>query len=304
MSWWTETAENAGTGAGAAGAPTPGGGSPPAPNAAPGAGEGPSGGHTDLTGKPEWMPDSFWVAPGEGGTADYAKMAEKMAGALKEGRQKIQQQGESLAKYVVPEGTAPYFEGLDKATLLATHQRSGLDEAQMDQFMAQARSAGVGPAPAQALLQSWMRSRHEATPVPKEAAQLHEEAVAALNGQGRPGSEMARRVRSWVGTMVDSSKLSAEQAESLGTAMQSSHGIEALHALIGNVPASPAAGKGVTMNGNAILDALDKKVEDPRFGTDPMYTEQVKREMEQHESLIRTRYDPGAIPSLASGPMP
>ena len=301
MSWWTDTASQA---AGGAGTPTLGGGSPQAPNAAPEPSQGVSGGTPDLTGKPSWMPDNFWVAPGEGGTADYAKMAEKMASALKEGRQKISAQGEQLARFTVPEGTAPYFEGLDKATLLATHQRSGLDEAQMDQFMAQARSAGVGPAPAQALLQSWMRSRHEATPVPKDASVLHEEAVAELNGQGRPGSEMARRVRAWVGTMVEGSKLSAEQAESLGALMGSAHGIEAAHALIGSVPAAPTAGRGVTMNGNAVLDALDKKIEDERFGTDPVYTEQVKREMEQHESLIRTRYDPGSIPTLTGGPMP
>ena len=302
MSWWSDTADSAASGA--TGAPTPGGGSAPEPNAAPGGDTGPSGPTPDLTGKPAWMPDSFWQAPAEGAEADYAKMAEKMAASLKEGRQKITSQGEQLARYVVPDGTAPYFEGLDKATLLATHQRSGVDEAQIDQFMAQARSAGIGPGPAQAMLQSWMRSRHEATPVPKEAAQLAEDAVAELNGQGRPGSEMARRVRAWVGSMVETSKLSEAQAESLGALMGSAAGIEAAHALIGAVPASPASRGGTTMNGSAILDELDKKIEDPRFGTDPTYTEQVKREMEQHESLIATRYSAGSIGTLSSGPMP
>ena len=300
MSWWSDTQEAAG----ATGAPTPGGGGAPDPNAAPGAAGEPSGGTPDLTGKPDWMPDNFWVAPEGDAAADYAKMAEKMAASLKEGRQKITSQGEQLAKYVVPDGTAPYFEGLDVATLAKAHERSGVDEAQVQQFMAQARSAGVGPGPAQALLQSWMRSRHEATPVPKGAAQLAEDAVAELNGQGRPGSEMARRVRAWVGNMVGTERLSEAQAESLGALMGSAAGIEAAHALIGNVPASPASKGGATMNGNALLDALDKKIEDPRFGTDPTYTEQVKKEMEQHEALIATRYSAGTIGTLSSGPMP
>ena len=287
MSWWTDTASQA---AGGATAPEAGGDSPSAPNGAQEDSQGPSGVPVDLTGKPAWMPDSFWMPPGEGGTADYAKMAEKMAGALKESRQKITQQGESLAKYTVPEGTQPYLEGIDKGALVAANGRSGLDEAQIDQFMAQARSAGVGPAPAQALLQSWMQSRHEATPVAKEAAQLHEEAVAELNGQGRPGSEMANRVRKWVGGMVSEQKLSEGQAEALGALMGSAAGLEAAHALIGTVPAGPPSSKGATHGSQAILEALDKKIEDERFGTDPSFTEAVKREMEQHESLLAARY--------------
>ena len=253
----------------------------------------------DLTGKPDWMPDNFWMAPEGDAAADFAKMAEKMAGALKEGRQKITTQGEQLAKYVVPDGTAPYFEGLDKDAFVKAHERSGLDAAQIDQFMAQARSAGIGPAPARALLQSWGKSRHEATEAPKTPEMLAEAAIAELNAAGRPGSEMAKRVRTWVGGLVGEQKLSEKQAEALGVLMGTSHGLEAAHSLIGTVPAGPADSTRVTHSNKSIVDAINKKLDDPRFGVDPAYTADVMREQKANESAIAAVYGMDDISAAA-----
>lgn len=285
MSWFdgegapdaTGAAETGASGGGAAGA---------APGAEDGAGEATG----DLTGKPEWMPDAFWMAPGEGGTADYAAMAEKMAGSLKEGRAKISQQGEALARHTVPDSVTPYLEGLDKGTLVSTHARSGLDDAQIDQFMAQARSAGIGPGPAQGLLQSWMKSRHEATPEAKTGEALRDAAVAELNAQGRPGSEMARRIRTWGAGLVRENKLSADQAGALEAMTHSAHGLEALHALMGAAPAAPVGGTQMSNAGSQILDDIQKEMDDPRFGVDSEYTERVAARMQQHESLFEKRY--------------
>ena len=284
MSWFSEEGASDAPQATETGAGTEGADTAPSPvNGA----EEPSG---DLTGKPEWMPDAFWVAPAEGAAADYASMAEKMASSLKEGRAKISQQGEALAKHTVPDSVTPYFEGLDKDTLVASHTRSGLDDAQVDQFMAQARSAGIGPGPAQVLLQSWMKSRHEATPEAKSGALLRDSAIAELNGQGRPGSEMAKRIQTWGAGLVRENKLSASQAEALEAMTHTAHGIEALHAVVGQAPAAPVGGTPMTNANQQVMEELQKQMDDPRFGVDMDYTDKVAAKMQQHETLFERKY--------------
>ena len=279
MSWFSEDAQDA-----SQDTPPVEAGGEPSPSV-----ETPQEGTGDASGRPAWMPESFWVAPAEGGTADYAAMAEKMAGALKESRTKIGEQGEALARHTVPEAVAPYFEGLDKAALASANARSGLDEAQIDQFMAQARSAGIGPGPAQAMLASWMKSRHEATPEAKGGDVLRDEAIAELNAQGRPGSEMARRVRTWGAGLAREQKLSERQLEAIETLTHTAAGLEALHAIMGERPAPVGAGVNDTA-GKTILDELERAMEDERFGTDPAYTSALEARLKQHESLFERRY--------------
>ena len=245
----------------------------------------------DLTGKPEWLPDSFWQAPEkEGEAADWQAMAQKMAGSLKEGRQKITEQGEKLAKLVVPEGTAPYLEGFDKDAFVKATERSGYDATAIDGAISRMRSAGIGPGPARAFLEAELKARHEATPAPKTPDVLADAAIAELNAAGRPGSEMAKRIRTWVGGMVGEEKLSQGQAEALGALMGSAAGLEAAYALIGTVPAGPAEGKGTTNSTKSIVESLDKKIEDPRFGVDPAYTMRVKKEMEANQAAVGAVY--------------
>ena len=289
MSWFAS-----GEGAGAENGAGPGEGTAQAQNAPQeGTGEA-SGGTPDLTGKPDWMPDAFWGGPPEEGkAADWQGMAQKMAGALKEGRQKITEQGELLAKHTVPDSVAPYFEGVDKAALLEAHARSGLDEAQVDQFMAQARSAGIGPGPARAMLQSWVKSRHEATPeTPTEDAQ-REKAVAELNAAGRPGSEIARRVRTWGAGLLSEGKLSEKQAQALARTATTSDGLEALHAIMGSAAVAPVGqGRSQSAVNQTAMEDLEKRMSDPRFGDDgdPAFTQAVLRDLKAHQSVFTAKY--------------
>ena len=282
MSWWNED-----------GAPPAGGGEDTG-----GTKDGPPA--ADLTGKPAWMPDSFWVAPEEGGTADFAKMAEKMAGALKESRQKITTQGEQLARFTVPDGTAPYFEGLDKATLVKANERSGYDEAALDGMMARLHSAGVGPGAAQAFVQNELKARHEATPVAKSLAELMESAVAEGNAQGRPASEMLRRIQAHVKDKVDRGQWTEKQAEAWARSLTDFDGIEAAHSLLVSAPAGPAEGKGITSSAKTIVEAINKKIDDPRYGVDPTFTNQVKAEQVEHAALIAQFYAADRDRSMAA----
>ena len=245
----------------------------------------------DLTGKPDWMPNNFWIPPAEDGTADYQAMAERVVKSYKNAQSKISEQGDKLAKHVVPDSISPYLEGIDKSTLINANERSGMDDAQIDQFMAQARSAGVGPGPAQTLMQSWMKSRHEATPEPKDDSVLRENAIAELNAAGRPGSEMAKRVQSWGKGLLREEKISAKQAEALAQLATTPHGIEVLHSLMGQGPAPTVdSGKGPTRAAASVIEDIERQMEDPKFGVDPVYTGQVEARMRAHESILATKY--------------
>ena len=277
--------------------PTPGGDSTPPVNTAPEPSQ------ADLKGKPDWLPSNFWVKPAEeGGAADWQTMAKALAASVAEGSKKVTEQGQALARYTVPDSVAPYFEGIDKATLVSAHARSGIDEAQLDQMVAQMRSAGVGPGPAQAFMQSWVKSRHEATPEPKSTDALRDAAIAELNASGRPGSEMAQRIRQWGSGLVRESKWTAEQASAVEAVMHTPQGIEALHAILGQTAAPVGkTGAGSTTVNRSVLEGLRKRMQDPKFGTDAGFTAQLEADLERHRSLFeaehagRTEFTGGAL---------
>ena len=266
---------------------TTGKGSTPAPNGA----QEPAQALTqeDLKGKPEWLPDNFWSKVEEGKAADWQAISRKLAGSVAEGTKKITAQGEQLARYTVPDSIAPYLEGVDKDALVKATERSGYDSAALDGMFTRLRSAGVGPGPARAFVQAELKSRHEATPEPRTGAVLREAAIAELNAAGRPGSEMARRVQTWGAGMLREGHLSEGQASAIETLTHSKDGLEALHALMGQAPASPVGNTGgPTRVNHTALEAIRKKMADPRFG-DPShqeYTEEVAREMEANRSLF------------------
>ena len=240
----------------------------------------------DLTGKPDWMPDAFWVSPEEGKEADWQGMSQKMATSFKETQRKVTEQGNKLAQHVVPDSITPYFEGIDKDTLISSHQRAAFSPEMVDQFMAQARSAGIGPGAAQGLLTNWMKSRHEATPEAKSGNMLRDEAIAELNAAGRPGSEMAKRVKTWGAGMLREQRLSDKQAEALEVLTHTPAGIEALHTLIGSPTIAPPAGEQVSLSNKSVLDDLNKRYDDQRYGTDTGFTQETDEIAERHRSLI------------------
>ena len=248
---------------------------------------------TNLAGKPEWMPDSFWIAPEAEKEADWQAMAKKLAGSAGESRKKIGEQGELLKKYTVPDSVTPYFEGLDKGALVKAHERSGLDEAQIEQFMAQARSAGIGPEPARALLQSWAKSRHEATEAPKTPAQLAEAGIAELNAAGRPGSEIGQRVKGYMARLVAEEKISKAGAEALMP--RNAAGWEALNAMMGltRTGTGPAGSTSGTSHATeTAMDELRKEMADPKFGDggDPAYTARVMKKMLANKTAIVAKH--------------
>ena len=236
------------------------------------------------------MPDSFWTPPAEGATADWQAMAEKVSKSYGEAQKKITTQGEALAKHTVPDSVTPYMEGLDPETLLKTHERAGFTPEMLDQAAAQARSAGIGPGAFQGFMQSWLKSRHEATAAPQSSEQRHEAAVAELNAQGRPGSEMAKRVRTWGAGLVRENKISEKQAAALEGLLHTADGIEVLHSVMGQTPAPLPDGNTATRAGSAIVEEIEKLMDDDRYGTDPVYTEQVIAKAQRHESLLGQKY--------------
>ena len=273
--------------AGGAQATTTGEGSTPAPNGA----QEPVQTLTqeDLKGKPEWLPNHFWAKVDEGKTADWEAISRKLAGSVAEGSKKITAQGQELAKYTVPDSVTPYFEGVDKDALVKATERSGYDSAAVDGMFDRLRSAGVGPGPARAFVHAELKARHEATPEAKTGEVLREAAIAELNAAGRPGSEMARRVQTWGAGMLREGQLSEEQAGAIEALTHSKAGLEALHAIMGQAPAGPVGNTGgPTRVNHTALEAIRKKMADPRFG-DPShqaYTEEVAREMEENRSLF------------------
>ena len=232
----------------------------------------------DLTGKPDWLEARFWVPPAEDGQTDWAGIAQKIQSSWAEGSKKISEQGTALAGYKVPDSMAPYHEGLDVKTLLEATPRSGLSPEAAERFLTLARSSGVGPQPAQAMLQAFVKGQHEATPEAKSAQLLREEAVAALNANGRPGSEMARRVTTWAQGLQREGKLPDKQVEAMGKLMETPDGVELAHMLMGNLPAAPAGGEGATNVTRTRVEAVLEKMSDERFGDDPQFTAQVERE--------------------------
>lgn len=245
----------------------------------------------DLTGKPEWMPDNFWQAPEEGGAANWQAMAEKMAGSYKSGQQKITELSEKVAKHAVPEHTAPYTEGLDVDALLKANERSGWTADRVAQAVAQARGAGVGPGAFQAYLQSHLKALHEATPAAQTVEQRHDAAVAELNAAGRPGSEMARRVRAWGAGLKREGNLSDAQEAALAQLIGSAGGLELAHSVMGAehrpVPGSTGTATRATQ---AIVEKIDAMYDDERFGVDMAFTAQVERLAQQNDAALATKY--------------
>ena len=248
----------------------------------------------DLSGKPDWIQDQFWIAPKEGGQPDYPAMLRKANDSFVETRKKVSDQGEQLAKYTVPDSVAPYLEGLEVDALLKANERAGWTPERVQQFMAQARAAGVGPAPAQVQLQAHLKSRHEATELPKTPEALAEAAIAELNGQGRPGSEMAKRIRSVVGRMVTEGTISKEGAEAL--VPRSAAHVEALNAILGMTASGPAGrtdGRSTSVSSQESWEALQKRMGNPKlFGDEAPAAENAitMRMLQQHEGLVQQRY--------------
>lgn len=250
----------------------------------------------DLTGKPDWMPDSFWQAPEEGGTADYAAMAEKLAGSVKSGQQKITELSEKVAKHAVPEHVAPYTEGLDVDALLKANPRSGWTPERVEQAVAQARGAGVGPGAFQAFMQSHLKALHESTPEAQSVEQRHDAAVAELNAAGRPGSEMAKRVRAWGAGLKREGNLSEAQERALGELIGSAGGLELAHSVMGAehrpVPGSTGTATRATQ---AIVEKIDAMYADERFGVDMAFTAEVERLAQQNDAALATKYKPDSM---------
>ena len=247
----------------------------------------------DLTGKPDWLQDQFWTAPKEGEQPDYPAMLRKANDAWAETRKKVSDQGEQLAKYTVPDSTAPYFEGIDTEALLKANGRAGWTTEMLQQAAAQARSAGIGPAPWQAQVQAHLKSRHEATPEAKTPEAEMEAAIAELNGQGRPGSEMGKRMASIMGKLVSEGTLSKEGAEAL--IPRSAAAVEALNAILGRQGTSGPTGRtgGSTVANQTTWEALTARMADPtKFGenADPMEHQKTLKMMEASDSLIQARY--------------
>ena len=275
MSWLSDAPEGAGAPEGTGMR----GGSPSAPNAPQEGAQEPSGPSVDLTGKPEWMDARFWMPPEEdGGAADFASMAEKMHRSWAEATKKVSEQGSALAGYKVPDSMAPYHEGLDVQAMLDAAPRAGLTPEAAQRFLTLARSSNVGPQPAQAMLQAFVKGQHEATPEAKDAGTLRQEAEAALNAAGRPGTEMAKRVRTWAQGLQREGKLPDKQAEAMGRLMETPDGVELAHMLMGSMPSGPVGGESSTNVARSRIDAVLEKMGDDRFGDDPFFTAQVERE--------------------------
>lgn len=256
----------------------------------------------DLTGAPDFMKEpsvqSFWTPPEEGKETDWQGLAQRLAGAVKEGRTKIGQQGELLAKHTVPDSLAPYEEGLELDTLLKAHERTAYTPETAKQLLAQAHAAEIGPGPARTLLQAQVRSTHEAAPPVKDAATRRDEAIAALNATGRPGSEMAKRIQSVGGRLIAEGRVTQEQADAWADSLTSPERIEIAHAMVQMMaPGNPASGPTGTNGSAHLLEELQKKVDDPRFGSDHAYTQAVERELKQHEGLIATRWSAMEAPN-------
>ena len=281
------------------GAPPPGPGAtaPPAdPPAAPPAADPPppAGPAVDLTGKPEWLPDAFWKAPKEtGGAAPWEEIAQAVAKSQVEGRKKITEQGEMLAKFTVPDTTDPYFQGIDRETLLKTHERSGWTPEMLEQAAAQARSAGMGPGVFQGFVQAHLKAQHEATAAPKDAEALRGEAVAALNAQGRPGSQMLADVQRVGSAFVSEGRWTPEVGAAVAKLAESPEGLTALHGLLmESGPAAPPNGRTSLSHGNAqIVADIRARMADHRYPSDRAFTEKLKADMRRHASLLEASMD-------------